>query len=100
MGKMYFEQDGNLSLLKDKVISIIGFGNQGEAQAQNLRDSGLRVVIGTKRDISFDKAGALGFEAYDVHEAVGRADIHLLLVPDEIMPQVFEQEILPHLRGC
>jgi ketol-acid reductoisomerase len=98
MVKMFFEPDGDLSLLEDKVVSVIGFGNQGEAQAQNLRDSGVRVVIGTMRDASFKKAEALGFEVLDVPEAVRRANTHLLLVPDEVMPSVFENDVLPHLQ--
>jgi ketol-acid reductoisomerase len=98
MGNMFFDQDGDLSLLKDKVVSVISFGNQGEAQAQNLRDSGIRVIIGTKRDTSFENAVALGFEVVDVPQAVQRANIHLLLVPDEIMPSVFETDILSHIQ--
>jgi len=97
MVKMFINPDGDLSLLNDKVISVIGFGNQGEAQAQNLRDSGVRVIIGTKRDASFEKAEALGFEVLDVRNAVQRGNIHLLLVPDEIMPSVFDEDILPYL---
>jgi len=98
MAKLFFDSEGDLSLLNDKAVSVIGFGNQGEAQAQNLRDSGVRVVVGTKRDSSFEKARALGFEVVDVPEAVRRANIHLLLVPDEIMPSVFEQDVLPYLQ--
>lgn len=95
MATMYFEADGDLSCLADRVVSVIGFGNQGEAQAQNLRDSGVKVVVGTKRDASFQKAKALSFEVVDVAEAVRRASIHLLLVPDEIMPAIFEEDIRP-----
>jgi len=98
MAKLFFDSEGDLSLLNDKVVSVIGFGNQGEAQAQNLRDSGVRVMVGTKHDSSFEKAIALGFEVMDVPEAVRHAHIHLLLVPDEIMPSVFEQDVLPHLQ--
>ena len=98
MAKLFFDSEGDLSLLNDKAVSVIGFGNQGEAQAQNLRDSGVKVVVGTKHDASFEKARALGFDVVDVREAVGRANIHLLLVPDEIMPSVFEQDVLPHLQ--
>lgn len=64
-----------------------------------MRDSGLSIVIGTKRDVSYDNARALGFEVYDVAEAVRRADIHLLLVPDEIMPQLFAEEVRPQLKS-
>lgn len=99
MAKMYFEPDGDLSWLNDQVVSVIGFGNQGEAQAQNLRDSGIRVVVGTKRDASFQKAKALGFEVMDVAEAVRQANIHMLLVPDEIMPTIFAENIRPNLKA-
>lgn len=98
MAKIYFNDDGNLSLLQGKVISVLGYGNQGTAQAHNLRDSGLKVIVGNTRDASFEKAAADGFETYDVPEAVKRADIHLLLVPDEIMPQMFNQDVRPHLK--
>lgn len=99
MAKMYFEADGDLLCLADRVVSVIGFGNQGEAQAQNLRDSGIKVVVGTKRDASFQKAKALGFEVVDVAEAVRQASIHILLVPDEIMPAIFEEDIHPSLKS-
>ena len=98
MAKIFFDSDGELSLLKNKVVSVIGFGNQGEAQALNLRDSGVRVVIGTRHDASFKKAEMLGFEVGEVPEAVRRASIHLLLVPDEIMPSVFKEDVLPHIQ--
>lgn len=98
MAKIYFDEDGDLSILQGKTVSVLGYGNQGTAQAQNLRDSGVRVVIGNRRDASFEQALADGFEAYDVPEAVERADYHLLLVPDEIMPKVFAEGILPSLK--
>ena len=97
MAKIYFAEDGDLDLLKDKTISVLGYGNQGAAQAHNLRDSGVKVVVGNTRDASFEKAIADGFEAYTVPEAVKRSDIHLLLVPDEVMPQMFKQDVAPNL---
>ena len=97
MTKIYFEDDGNLERLRNKTISIIGYGNQGRAQAQNLRDSGVQVVVGNTRDKSFDLAIADGFEVFSVEEAVRRADYHLLLIPDEVMPDVFASEVLPNL---
>ena len=99
MAKMFFDPDGDLSLLEDKVISVIGFGNQGEAQARNLRDSGVGVVVGTKREVSFERADELGFEVLDVPEAVQRGNIHLLLVPDEIMHSVFDEDVLPWVQS-
>jgi ketol-acid reductoisomerase len=98
MPQIYFQADGDLSVLNQKVVSVLGYGNQGRAQAQNLRDSGVSVVVGTIRDASFDTAQADGFAVYDVGEAVKLADYHLLLVPDEIMPRMFEQDVRPNLR--
>ncbi len=97
MAKIYFAEDGDLDILKDKTISVLGSGNQGAAQAHNLRDSGVEVVVGNTRDASFEKAIADGFAAYNVAEAVKRSDIHLLLVPDEVMPQMFKQDVAPNL---
>lgn len=97
MAKIYFAENGDLDILKDKTISVLGYGNQGAAQAHNLRDSGVKVVVGNTRDASFEKAIADGFEAYTIPEAVKRSDIHLLLVPDEVMPQMFKQDVAPNL---
>jgi ketol-acid reductoisomerase len=99
MAKLFFDPDGDLSFLDGKTVSVLGYGNQGRAQAQNLRDSGVSVVVGNTRDASFKAAVADGFETYEVDEAVKKAHYHLLLVPDEVMPQVFEQSVLPHLNS-
>ncbi|MGV2787672.1 ketol-acid reductoisomerase, partial [Clostridium perfringens] len=77
----YYEQDAELSVLKDKTIAVIGYGSQGHAQAQNLRDSGLQVVIGLREGKSFDKAKNDGFEVLPVAEAVSRADVVQILMP-------------------
>jgi len=98
MTRVYLEDDGDLSLLAGKVSSILGYGNQGRAQALNMRDSGAKVVIGNVRDASFDRAVADGFETYDIPGAVQRADYHFLLIPDEVMPTIFDRDIGPHLR--
>lgn len=98
MAKIYFNDDGNLSILEGKAVSVLGYGNQGMAQAHNLRDSGVKVIVGNTRDASFEKASADGFDTFEVSEAVKRADIHLLLVPDEIMPQMFDEKVRPYLK--
>lgn len=98
MAKIYFSDDGDLSLLEGKTVSILGYGNQGRSQALNMRDCGVKVVVGNVRDASFDQAVADGFDTSDIAAAVGKADYHFLLVPDEVMPAVFDREILPHLR--
>jgi ketol-acid reductoisomerase len=99
MAKIYFDQDGDLSVLKGKVVNVLGYGNQGTAQAHNLRDSGVKVIVGNVRDSSYEHAVADGFDCFEVSEAVKRADYHLLLVPDEIMPQMFELDVLPNLKN-
>lgn len=99
MAHIYFQNDGDLAHLKGRTISVLGYGNQGVAQANNLRDSGLKVIVGGVRDASFERAKADGFEAYPVAEAVQKADIHLLLVPDEVMPAVFDREVKPYLES-
>ena len=98
MATIYFNDDGDLGLLAGKTVNVLGYGNQGTAQAFNMRDNGIRVVVGNLRDSSFKRAQADGFEAFEVPQAVQAADIHLLLVPDEIMPQMFDNEVKPHLK--
>lgn len=98
MARIYFEQDGDLGFLDGLTVSVLGYGNQGRAQAANLRDSGIRVVVGNARDASFDQAVADGFTTAEVADAVKQADIHLLLVPDEVMPSVFDTSVRPHLK--
>jgi ketol-acid reductoisomerase len=96
---IYFEDDGDLGLLEGKTVSILGYGNQGRAQALNMRDCGVQVVIGNVHDPSFDQALADGFATYDIPTAVQHADYHFLLVPDEVMPAVFDRDIRPHLKA-
>jgi ketol-acid reductoisomerase len=98
MATIYFDDDGDLNVLQGKTISILGYGNQGRSQALNMRDSGTRVVIGNVRDASFDMAVADGFETYDIADAVAHADYHFLLVPDEVMPAVFDRDVRPNLK--
>jgi ketol-acid reductoisomerase len=97
MAEIYFDDDADLGLLKDKVIGVIGYGNQGRAQAWNLRDSGLQVLVGNREDDYAAAARRDGFQVLSVAEAAGRAHVLLLLIPDEILPAVFAQEIGPQL---
>ena len=80
----------DLAPLRDKVIAVIGYGNQGEAQAKALRDSGLNVIVGNARDEYRSKAERDGFKVYDIPEAAARADVIMLLLPDEVQPGVFK----------
>jgi ketol-acid reductoisomerase len=95
---MYYEKDADLSVLKGKTIAIIGYGSQGHAQAQNLRDSGLSVIIGLREGRSWDTAKNDGFEVYNVGEATKRADLVQILMPDETQSRIYNNEIAPNLK--
>lgn len=98
MTKIYYDQDADLSVLKDKTITIIGYGNQGQAQSNNLRDSGCKVIIGSIKDPSYDKAVADGFEVYDIAEAARRGDIVHMLIPDEYQAPVYREQVSQHMK--
>ena len=97
MARLYFEEDSDLTYLAGQTICIVGYGNQGRSQALNMRDSGLGVIVGSRRDASYQTALQDGLAVFPVDEAVARSDVIFLLVPDEVMPQVFEQDIAPNL---
>jgi len=95
--KVYYEQDANLNILRGKRVAVIGYGSQGHAQAQNLRDSGVSVVVGLyKGSRSWELATQDGLEVMTVAQAAAQADIIQILIPDEIQAKVFREEILPH----
>jgi ketol-acid reductoisomerase len=97
--KVYYEDDANLALLKDKVIAIIGYGSQGHAQAQNLRDSGCTVVIGQRPGSpNYDLAVSHGFKPVSAAEATKQADLVNILLPDEVQADVYKAEIRPNLK--
>jgi ketol-acid reductoisomerase len=91
------DDQASLEPLKGKTMAVIGYGNQGRAQALNMRDSGLSVVIGNPRDSYLEKAVADGFEVLTVAEAAARGQVIFLLVPDEAQKALFEQQIAPNL---
>ncbi len=96
--KMFYDKNANLEFLKDQTIAVIGYGSQGHAQAQNLRDSGLQVVIGLKKGNSWNKAKEDGFNVYTVGEAVSMANVVQILLPDEKQAKVYEEEIISNLK--
>ncbi len=97
--KVYYEKDADLGLLKDKTIAIIGYGSQGHAHANNLRDSGFDVVVGLRPDgTSAAKAKAAGFTVLSVAEAAAKAQVVMVLVPDELQADVYRGEIAPGLQ--
>ena len=94
MAQIYYESDANLAILHDQTIAVIGFGNQGRAHALNLRDSGLRVIIGARAGgVAFHQAKCDGFSTYPINEAAKIAGILAIMLPDEHIPTVFEKEI-------
>jgi len=96
---IYYEKDADMGLLKNKTIAIIGYGSQGHAHASNLRDSGLNVIVGLRPDGgSAQKAKAAGFTVLPVSEAAAKADVVMVLVPDEIQGDLFRNEIAQGLK--
>ena len=99
MATIYYDKDADLGLVVDKTIAIIGYGNQGRAQALNMRDSGCKhIIVGSRHDSSFDQANEDGFMVYPISEAVKKADIIFLLLPDEVAPEIYEKDIAPNLK--
>lgn len=95
---IYRDEDADLTILKGKRIAVLGYGNQGRAQAMNLRDSGLEVVIGNREDEYARQAREDGFQLFPIAEATALAEIAVVLIPDEITPAVFQDHILPFLK--
>lgn len=98
--KIYYDKDASLNILKDKTIAIIGYGSQGHAHAQNLRDSGLNVIVANRKE---SKNGQLaiqhGFELMSTAEAAKKADLIMILIPDELQAKVYEEDIKPYLTA-
>ncbi len=95
---MYYEKDADLSILSGKTVAVIGYGSQGHAQAQNLRDSGVKVIIGLREGRSWEQAKNDGFDVYAVSEAARLADVIQILMPDETQAKVYNEEIKPNLK--
>ena len=99
MIKKYYDTDCNLGMLDGKTVAIIGFGSQGHAHAQNLHESGVKVIVGLRPDSSsVEKAKAAGLEVYDVEEAAKRADIVMMLVPDELAADIYNKQVAPYMK--
>ncbi|MDA0837435.1 MAG: ketol-acid reductoisomerase [Planctomycetota bacterium] len=106
MAKMYYGDDANLDHLSDKTIAILGYGSQGHAHALNLRDSGVKVVVNTRKgSANYELAVSHGFDPLGVEEAVAAGDFVQILLPDEIQGDVYREQIAPNLKkgavlGC
>lgn len=94
----YYDTDCNMGLLKDRTVAIIGYGSQGHAHAQNLKESGVKVIVGLRKDsASWAKAEAAGLTVMDVPSAAKAADMVMMLVPDEKAADIYYAEVAPNL---
>ena len=99
MAKMFYEKDTNLGLLQGKKVAVIGFGSQGHAHALNLHESGVDVVVGLyEGSKSWDKVKEAGLEVATTAEAAKKADIIMIVVPDEKQAKLYREEIAPYLE--
>jgi ketol-acid reductoisomerase len=98
MSRIIFDKDVDLGILKELRVGVLGYGNQGRAQALNMRDSGIEVIVGNRRDAYFRRAESDSFPAMTIRQAVSKADVLIIAIPDEIQEQIYERHIRPALR--
>jgi ketol-acid reductoisomerase len=98
MVKMYYEKDVDKKVLKNKKIAIIGYGSQGHAHANNLKESGMDVIVGEVKGANWEKAVKAGFTVITASEAAKKADVIMMLVPDEYMADIYKTEIAPNIK--
>jgi ketol-acid reductoisomerase len=97
--KVYYDKDADLSIIKNLKVTIVGYGSQGHAHAQNLKDSGVNVTVGIRKEgSSWSKAQAAGHNVAEIADAVKTADVVMLLLPDENMAQIYEAEVAANLK--
>ena len=97
--KVFYDKDADLSLIKGKQVTIVGYGSQGHAHAQNLNDSGVKVTVGLRRGgASWSKVEKAGLRVAEVAEAVKQADVVMILLPDEQIASVYKNDVEPHIR--
>jgi ketol-acid reductoisomerase len=97
MAQIYHDDDADLGVLEDQTVALVGYGNQGRSQALNLRDSGVNVIVGNIQDHAGETAKKDGFPVSNIAEACKQADVVMLLIPDEVMPEVFKKDVAPNL---
>ncbi|PMC81163.1 ketol-acid reductoisomerase [Anaerococcus hydrogenalis] len=99
MVNKYYDKDCDLKLLEGKTVAIMGFGSQGHAHALNLKESGVKVVVGLRKDSkSWKVAEDYGLDVYEVKEAAKLADLVMMLVPDEVSADIYNKEVAPYLK--
>ncbi|HUL40757.1 MAG TPA: ketol-acid reductoisomerase [Burkholderiales bacterium] len=97
--KVYYDKDADLSLIKGRKVTIVGYGSQGHAHANNLQESGVKVTVGLRKGgASWDKAKKAKLAVKDIGEAVKGADVVTILLPDEHHPEVYRKEIEPNIK--
>ena len=97
--KVYYDKDADLSLIKGKKVTIVGYGSQGHAHAQNLNESGVKVTVALRKDgASWEKAKAAGLKVEEIAKAVKTADLVMILLPDENIPEVSRNEVEPNIK--
>ena len=98
--KVFYDKDADLSLIKGKQVTIIGYGSQGHAHAQNLNDSGVKVTVGLRKNgASWSKAANAGLQVKEVAESVKGADVVMMLLPDEQIAEVYNKEVAPNIKA-
>ncbi len=98
--KVFYDKDCDLSLIKGKTVAIIGYGSQGHAHALNLNDSGVKVVVGLRKNgASWNKAVNAGLQVAEVADAVKQADVVMILLPDESIAEVYNKQVAPHIKS-
>jgi len=97
--KVYYDKDADLSIIRGKKVTIVGYGSQGHAHAQNLKDSGVKVtIVDRKGSDNWKKAETAGFKVEEMAKAVKGADVVMILLPDELQAKVFKEDIEPNLK--
>src|SRR6478735_6944234 len=97
--KVYYDKDADLSLIKGKKVTIIGYGSQGHAHALNLKDSGVKVTVGLRKGgASWDKAKKAGLKVKEPSDAVKNADVVMMLMPDESIAATYKADVEPNIK--
>ncbi len=98
MVKIYYDKDADKKILKGKKIAVIGYGSQGHAHTNNLKESGLDIIVGETKGSNWEKAVKAGFKVMTASEAAKKADVIMMLVPDEYMADIYRTEIAPNIK--
>ena len=96
--QVYYDKDANLELIRSKKVAVIGYGSQGHAHAQNLKESGVNVIVGLREGKSWDKAKKAKLKVVTVVEAAKWADVIMILAPDELQGDIYRDEIAPNIK--